>query len=80
MLINGKNEYKEDEFIHFIREENGEVIQLSNGKGVRKMHDKREISFSNIVATNLNKQGESIPFANNGVINVNRYMFTFGLA
>ncbi|MFE4029308.1 hypothetical protein ACFX4N_24460 [Priestia sp. YIM B13551] len=79
MIINGNKEYKEDEFIHFLREDNGEMmeIKISNGKGVRKMHDKREIPFSDIVLTNLNKQGESIPFANNGVINVNRYMFTF---
>jgi transcriptional regulator with XRE-family HTH domain len=77
--INGGFEYKQDEFIHFVREHNGKTkdIDTAKGKRVYKEYDMREIPFRDIVNMNLNKSGESIPFASNGVINVNRYFFTY---
>jgi hypothetical protein len=82
MYINGDKEYKEDEYIHFVREFTGVTREIDDkksksGKRRYKEYDMREIPFDDIISLNLNKSGESIPFSNNGVINVNRYLFWF---
>lgn len=79
MIINGNIEYKEHEFVHFVKEYTGEVdvIETKKGERRRKKFNMREIPFTDIISVNLNTKGKSIPFSSNGVINVNRYMFWF---
>lgn len=80
MLINKKNEYKHDEFIHFVRQKNGEIKLIDAKKGSKrkyKGYDMIEIPFEEIVELNLNDRGTPAPYTNRNVISVSRYLFWY---
>lgn len=73
-------EYKEGEFIHFIREKTGEVCEVNSKNDSRRKHPKHdmyEIYFDEIESINLDSKGVNIPFARKNVINIERYMFKY---
>ncbi len=82
MIINKDKVYKEDEFIHFMRKYTGETRKIkgkNNSKRTYKEFDMVEISFNDIVDMNLNGKGVSVPYSNENVINISRYMFYYWL-
>ncbi|NYV66550.1 helix-turn-helix domain-containing protein [Bacillus sp. Gen3] len=71
--------YKDDEFIHFIYKDKGEFVQRGKGENKKEYpkKEKIEIPFNEIEKMNLNKNGESIPYSRNNVVNLERYLLWY---
>jgi DNA-binding transcriptional ArsR family regulator len=74
------NGYKEEEFIHFIRQNTGEYVEVKSVKDSTRKHPKYEmyeIPFASINTMQLDKYGENIPFTRNNVVNLERYILRY---
>lgn len=74
------NSYKDEEFIHFVRQKTGEFKEVKAKLDSTRKHPKYdlfEIPFSDIERIQLNRRGENIPYTRNNVVNLERYILRY---
>ena len=80
MFVLKPSDYKEEEFIHFIRRSNGmynDVKARNDSTRVHPKYDMHEVPFSTIEHLKLDNYGENVPFTRNNVVNLERYILRY---